>query len=64
VPTLDFVRAYFGSPKLGELLASDPRVTHVLCGHTHSQADVMIGGLRAINIGSTYTQKRVLTLDL
>lgn len=63
-PMFDFVRAYFGSPKIGELLASDPRVSHVLCGHTHSAADVTLGRLRAINIGSTYTAKRVLTLNL
>jgi hypothetical protein len=63
-PTLDFVRAYFGSPRLGEALAADPRVTHVVCGHTHAPADVRIGTLRAINVGSTYTHKRVLTLDV
>ena len=63
-PTFDFVRAYFGSPRLGELLASDPRVSHVLCGHTHSTADVRMGTTRAVNIGSTYTAKRVLTITL
>jgi predicted phosphohydrolase len=63
-PTFDFVRAYFGSPKIGELLINDLRVSHVLCGHTHSTADLTLGHLRAINIGSTYTAKRVLTLNL
>ncbi|MDB5327674.1 MAG: metallophosphoesterase [Phycisphaerales bacterium] len=63
-PTFDFVRAFFGSPRLGEQLAGDLRVSHVLCGHTHSTADVHIGSLRAVNIGSTYTAKRVLTITL
>ena len=63
-PALDFVRAFFGSPRLGGLLLADPRVTHVLCGHTHSTADVRVHGVRCVNIGSTYTQKRVLTLEL
>ena len=63
-PAFDFVRAYFGSPRIGELLLADSRVTHVLCGHTHSTADVRINGVRCVNIGSTYTQKRMLTLEL
>ena len=63
-PTLDFVRAYFGSPRIGELLLADSRVSHVLCGHTHSQADVTLDGVRCVNIGSTYTQKRLLMLEL
>jgi Icc-related predicted phosphoesterase len=63
-PALDFARAYFGSPRLGEALATDPRVTHVLCGHTHSTADVHVGRIRAVNVGSTYTAKRVMTLTL
>ena len=62
-PQLDFVRAYFGSPKLGEVLLADPRVSHILCGHTHTTADLKIGPVRAINTGSTYTAKRVLTID-
>lgn len=63
-PNFDFVRAYLGSAKLGNAVAQDSRVTHVLCGHSHSVADVPIGNLRAVNIGSTYHQKRVLTLNL
>ena len=63
-PTFDFVRAYFGSPRIGDVLASDPRVSHVFCGHTHSAADVRIGAIRAVNIGSTYTAKRVHTVTL
>ena len=62
-PAFDFVRAYLGSPKLGELLLSDPRISHVLCGHSHVPRDVRIGRVRAVNVGSTYTAKRVLTID-
>lgn len=60
----DFVRAYLGSPRLGEMLLADSRVSHVLCGHSHSTADVRIGGVRAINVGSTYHQKRIVTLTV
>jgi predicted phosphohydrolase len=62
--TFDFVRAYLGSPRLGELLLSDPRVTHVLCGHSHFGVDTQIGSVRAINVGSGYGHKNVLTLDV
>lgn len=62
--TWDFVRAYLGSPKIGEVLASDPRVTDVLCGHAHLPSDQMIGRIRAINIGSGYRHKHFVTLDL
>ena len=62
--TFDFVRAYLGSPKTGELLRADSRVTHILCGHSHFGVDTQIGSVRAINIGSGYGHKNVLTLDV
>lgn len=60
----DFVRAYLGSRRLGELLLTDPRVTHVYCGHSHFEAEAKIGHLTAINVGSGYRHKRVVTLKL
>ncbi|MGN6725339.1 MAG: metallophosphoesterase [Tepidisphaeraceae bacterium] len=63
-PTWDFARAYLGTAQMGQLLAADPRVTHVLCGHSHFPIDQSIGTLRAINVGSGYREKRLLELDL
>lgn len=62
--TWDFARAYLGSGKIGELLAADQRVSHVLCGHSHFPIETNIGGLRGINIGSGYRGKIVRTFDL
>ncbi|HEY0007549.1 MAG TPA: metallophosphoesterase [Tepidisphaeraceae bacterium] len=62
--TWDFARAYLGSDRLGDVLLADPRVSHVYCGHSHHAAEAHIGHLHAINIGSGYRSKRVLTLDV
>lgn len=60
----DFARAYLGSPRLGELFARTPNVSHVLCGHSHFAAEARIGPIHAINIGSGYRYKTFRTLDL
>lgn len=60
----DFAWAYLGSPRLGETIAAFPNVRHVLCGHSHSHADVRIGPIHAINIGAGYPSKRFATIAL
>ena len=62
--TWDFARAYLGSARMGEVLVTDPRVTHAFCGHSHFPMDVRVDNLRAINIGSGYRQKHVLEMDV
>lgn len=62
--TWDFVWAYLGAQAVGELLMEYPNVSHVLCGHTHLAMEQQIGHLRAINIGSGYRHKRIVTLEL
>ncbi len=60
----DFARAYLGSDRLGQVLLDDRRVSHVFCGHSHFAVREQIGHLQAINIGSGYRQKFVLTIDV
>lgn len=60
----DFARAYLGSPRIGELLATFPNVSHVFCGHSHFPAEARIGPIHAINIGSGYRYKTFRALDV
>jgi hypothetical protein len=63
-PAWDFARAYLGSDRIGQTLLEDARISHVYCGHSHFAAERQIERIHAINIGSGYRQKHVLTLDL
>jgi predicted phosphodiesterase len=60
----DFVRAYLGSRRIGELLLEYPSVRDVVCGHSHFAVEATIGHIRAINIGSGYRSKTFRILDL
>ena len=60
----DFVKAYLGSDRLGQLLLAHPNVKHVYCGHSHLPAEATIGTLRAVNVGSGYRLKTFHTLDI
>ena len=59
-----FAAAYMGSPAIGEVLLACPKVTHVYCGHSHWPGECQIGHVRVVNVGSTYTEKRMVTLDV
>ena len=59
-----FARAYLGSPAIAELLLGHANVTHVACGHTHVPREQIIAGRRCVNVGSSYTEKRLVLLDL
>ncbi len=59
-----FAAAYLGARRLGEVLLGCPKVTHVYCGHSHWPGRRKIGHLMAINIGSTYTEKRLEILEI
>jgi len=52
-----------GSASLGEVLLACGKVSDVYCGHSHWRAERRIGHLRAVNIGSTYEQKRLEVLE-
>lgn len=60
----DFARAYLGSDRIGQALLDDERVSHVFCGHSHFAIREQIGHLQAINVGSGYRKKYVLTVEL
>lgn len=63
-PQFAFAAAYMGSRRLGEVLQRYPKVSDVYCGHSHWPAETRIGQLRAVNVGSTYTDKQLAVLDL
>lgn len=60
----DFVKAYLGSERIGQLLLACPNVKQVFCGHSHLRMDEIIGDIRAINIGSGYRWKTFQALDV
>ena len=54
----DFFRAFMGSKHLGEICLEEPRVTHVLFGHTHQALDMQIRNLQAICAPVGYLQEK------
>jgi predicted phosphodiesterase len=60
----DFVKAYLGSERLGQLLLSHGNVKHVYCGHSHFPMRADVGGIAAVNIGSGYRIKTFEVLDV
>ncbi len=59
-----FAAAYMGADRLGQVLLDCPKVTHVYCGHSHWRADRRVGRIRVVNVGSTYTEKRLEVAEL
>ena len=58
-----FWLAYAGNRRMEEAVLADPRVTTVLCGHTHAYRATEVDGRRCRNIGGDYDFKRLLLLD-
>lgn len=54
----DFAKAYLGSPRFGQLLATHGRVRHVFTGHSHFAASAEIGRARYLATGSGYRAKK------
>jgi hypothetical protein len=63
-PRFAFAAAYLGAAQLGQVLLACPKVTHVVCGHSHWGAEQTIGRVNVVNVGSTYVAKRLLTMDI
>jgi predicted phosphohydrolase len=59
-----FVAAYMGSERFGQVCLAQPKVTHVLCGHTHQAVQVRNGRIECHGIGSNYIHKRTVELEL
>jgi len=61
---LEFCRAYMGSERFGQLLLRSEKVCYVICGHRHGVATCQEDALKAFVVGSDYSHKRLLELDL
>ncbi len=61
-PGLNFCNAYMGSRRLGEMLLDHPKVRYHICGHTHDQKLVRKRSLTSINPGSSYNEKKYVSL--
>jgi len=59
-----FAAAYMGAERIGQVLLAWAKVSDVYCGHSHWPGRRQIGHLTVTNVGSTYTEKRLETLDL
>ncbi len=59
-----FAAAYLGAERFGQTLLDCPKVRCVYCGHSHWSADCTVGGIRAVNVGSTYKSKQLEVLEL
>lgn len=59
-----FGNAFMGSRRLGEIIATDPRVSHAFCGHSHVGRTARIGDLDACCLASNYRRKVLHTLDV
>lgn len=59
-----FCNAFLGSRALGKLVSDDPRIRYHVSGHTHVKQRVKKGHVEAITVGSTYEEKRFVTLDV
>ena len=63
-PGFAFAAAFMGAERLGELIRRCPKVTHVFCGHSHWPTEILVGGINVLNVGSTYTDKKLKVLEL
>ena len=59
-----FTTAFMGSGRIGETFAAEPKVRTIVCGHTHMPRRETIEGIDVIDIGSSYTHKRFVELDV
>ena len=60
----DFAWAYLGSGRIGQTLMEHGRATHIVCGHSHFPQECEVDGVRLINVGSGYRQKRSVMLEV
>jgi predicted phosphohydrolase len=60
----DFATNYMGSEVFGRTVLSEPKVTHLFCAHSHRAGRLQRGHLTCMNVGSTYTDKRVIQVDV
>jgi predicted phosphodiesterase len=61
-PGWNFCNAFMGSAMLGEMLLMHPKVRYHISGHIHDQKTVKKEHLVSINPGSTYDEKKYISL--
>ncbi|MHC4981608.1 MAG: metallophosphoesterase [Planctomycetota bacterium] len=59
-----FAAAYMGAEQIGKALLACEKVTDVYCGHSHLPRRRRIGHLNVVNVGSTYSEKRLEVLEI
>ncbi len=60
----EFCRAFMGSERLGALLLDCPKVRYAFAGHRHGLGSCDKAQLEAFCVGSEYTLKRLIKMDL
>ena len=60
----DFVKAYLGSDRIGQVLLEHANVRHAYCGHSHFAAEATVGHVHAVNVGSGYRVKTFHAVEL
>lgn len=59
-----FHNAFMGTPRMGELLLAEPKVCLNVCGHSHNERRARVGRIEVVNVGSTYTKKRLFLFEI
>ncbi|MFH0964994.1 MAG: metallophosphoesterase [Planctomycetota bacterium] len=62
-PRWDYFCAFMGNEKMGCLIESFDKVTHVLAGHTHVRMDLRVGRLRCLTSPLGYLARKREPLD-
>ncbi len=63
-PGFNFCNAFMGSRGLGDLLLRHPKVKYHICGHIHDRKIVTEGHLISVNPGSTYEEKKYISIEI
>ena len=59
-----FIAAFMGSELFGQVCLAEPKVSHVICGHTHQATQARNGQIECFSIGSNYHAKRTVELQV
>ncbi len=63
-PAWDFATNYLGSEVFGQVILSEPKATHLLCAHNHRARRITRDHLTCVSVGSTYTDKHVVAIEI
>ncbi len=59
-----FAAAFLGAGKFGRVLLECPAVRYLYCGHSHWPMRMKVKHIEAVNVGSTYKDKRLEVLEV